>query len=122
MRPRANSEPKARTPEPDLTEPQNGKVFIQEWLKTTWRPEMNTITFSTGVLSIGIAIYLLLGIVYPFIAAFEHPVLGHGALFVTGILFGMFGSFLCWEAATVMEDKRTDKRIRRKRRRLLLQS
>ncbi len=81
---------------------------------------MHIVTFSVGVLFIALGIYLLLGIPYPFIAAYDHPVWGVFVLLVSGTLFGSFGCALCWDAATMVEDRRTDKKIRRKRRRKLV--
>lgn len=97
-----------------------GKVFIPEQFKMEWRPEMHIVTFSAGVLSIAISIYLMLGIAYPFIAAYEHPVWGTVVLLLGGSVFGAFGSLLCWEAANILEDRKTEKKIKRKRRRKLV--
>ena len=78
---------------------------------------MHRAILSTGVLSIGVAIYLLLGVVYPFVSPIEDSTFGSLPLMFGALLFGAFGSYLCWESIVRLEDKNVGKKISRKRKR-----
>ena len=81
---------------------------------------MHLISLSAGVLSIGIALYLFLGVQYPFVAPYSDPAFGNLPLLAGGIIFGAFGSLLSWESIARLEDKKVERKIRRKRRRRFL--
>ncbi len=81
---------------------------------------MHIVTLFAGVLSIGIAIYLFLSVAYPFIAPYADQTFGAPVLFLGGLLFGGFGSYICWNSIAEMEDNKVARKINGKRKRKLV--
>jgi hypothetical protein len=78
---------------------------------------MQIVMLSAGVIALAVSIYFFLGIAYPFISFYDHPVFGKLVLLAGGIVFGAFGCYISWESIVGLEDKRVGKKIGRKRKR-----
>lgn len=74
----------------------------------------------TGVVAIAISLYFLVGIMYPFASCCSDKALGVPTMLAAVLLFGAFGSSLCWDSVINMDDKRIGKKINRKRKKKFL--